>query len=69
MLYYSFLYHLMPTDYFMHHKVERSNILHGAHRTQSTFLCGYQNRELSFPYAALNDWFFTTVTECVYCAV
>ena len=58
MLYYSLLYHLMPTDYFMHHNVERSNILHGAHRIQSTFLRGYQNGELSFPYAALNDWFF-----------
>jgi hypothetical protein len=32
-------------------------------------LCGSENKQRLFPYTALTDWFFTTETECVYCAV
>jgi hypothetical protein len=32
-------------------------------------LCGSQNKQRLFPYAALTDWFFMTQTDSVYCAV
>jgi len=53
----------------MYRKVYHSLILRSAHTVYLCVLCGSENKQRLFPYAALTDCFLITETECVYCAV
>jgi len=41
----------------MHHQIKHSQILRSAHTVYLCVLCGSENKQRLFPYAALTDWF------------
>jgi hypothetical protein len=46
-----------------------AKVLYPSHKVRLYVLYGSHNKQRLFPYTEKNDWFFTTQTECVYCAV
>ena len=53
---------LQPSGYYMYHLVQHWIIRSAPH---CVFICGSQNKQRLFPYAALTDWFYNRDGVCL----